>query len=57
MTNNSAKKWDEMNKGEKALAIGSALDDFRSIGSAKTGGERMQKIAGLVAKTMGLMGG
>lgn len=58
MSNNSAKTaWDEMNNGQKALIVGSALDDFRSIGTAKTGGERIQKIAGLVAKAMGLMGG
>lgn len=54
MPNNSAKKWDDMNKTEKIMLIGSALDNFQSIGTAKTGGERLKKIAGLIATAYGM---
>lgn len=37
------------------MAIGSALDNLQSIGTAKTGGERLKKIAGLIATAHGAM--
>lgn len=52
MTNSAQKKSSE--KFNNVLAIDSALENFKSIKTAETGGERLKKIAGLIATAYGM---